>query len=371
MSINTQNLNSTAESVSIKKTNTFRVGDFLKGKVLGFTEKKPVLQFKGEAFTASSEVPLRIGQTLDVYVQKKEAGKTYLKIIDPQSSDKDSEILNALLNNSLKGSLFNIIKSMINQGLTVKSAVMTAKLEMTDNPEIIELFKEAQELEGEMSSFKDFYSFLLKKIPEEHVSEFKEKFILPSETDKNKIISILKNSLNSFEHKLKENQDTSNDMKDFMQKIDNSFSDKIIKFLDLNNILNSQDKLQAILNIPYFLKNSSKIKYSQLEMKSSNRFNKKKTVSIFFVLDMSNAQLLKINALYYMEGKNININFISQKEEFLDLIHKKSSELTDKLEKQGLNVYLNFIYSTEKEKIKKNNIRKTTKLNKGGIDIKA
>ena len=365
---------SNTQAVSVNKAGDLRIGEFLKTRVLGFSDGKPVISIKGEILTAESKVALKPNQELTVYVEKKEEGKTFLKIVDSTQTDPDSKILNQLVSRNLPGHYFNVVKSLMADGLSMESSISAATRGFQNYPAVLDLYRSGDFFSGKITDFLKLIDFIEKNLENDLVSKFMDKFILKNPS-KEEIIDYVKNSLNSFENKLLKNTDISGDLKNFLMQSSKPEIENIIKFIDLNNVLNSNNKYEAIINIPFFNQNNEK-SFSQLELKSEGSFKNKKTVNIFFILDMSNAGLLQIDALYYIEGKNLTVNFYSEKENFLSLIKENISMLTEPLKKRELNV---LVTTSLLKKKNDENVKKTNKIsstysdvnNKKGVDIKA
>ncbi|MCK9225625.1 MAG: hypothetical protein M0R46_07580 [Candidatus Muirbacterium halophilum] len=355
------------KDVTLNKENSFKIGEVLKGKIMGFSDGKPIISLKGEIFSATSKVPLKLNQNINVYVQKKEGNTTFLKIVDPEGKDSESKNINNLLKNNIEISKLPMLEKLISENLNTENALLYLKKGFKISPSLIDLFNTLNQLK-DVKNISDLYKKILNFVPENKKEEFINKF-LPDLSDKKSISDFLKNSLLSFESKfISENKQNFPDIKEFIAKTPNGDSSSIQKFIDINNILSYDDKKTVFIQIPWGYNDKEKtFKHSELSFKSNNLKKKDEVVNIFFILDMSNINLLKISSSYYIKGKNLDITFQTENEDLLNFIESMKNELKEIIEKNGLNVWI----KTLKSDINKpNKINKVNINNSGGIDIK-
>jgi len=324
------------KNFKIDQKNDFRVGELLKAKVMGFSEGKPILNIKGQIFQAKSEVPLKIKQQLHVVVKKKEGSTTFLKIVDPNSSDRESRLINSLLKNGLPFKKLALFENLIKNGLSEKSAILLMKNALPENSTTIELFKSLDNIGDKLNTIKDLYSLIIKNLSPEKVTLFKEKFF-PDTLNKESIIKYIKDSLTSTESKLINSKSLDSDIKAFLSKEEAPILKDIIRYIDLNHMLSKDDKKNIFLQIPFFYKGEEddEMNYSELNFSSENKISKKSSIDIQFILDMTNIDMLRVDARYFISCQNLAINFSSKDKDVLDMIELFKDDLLENLE--GIN----------------------------------
>jgi|GEM_PF-5019774 len=337
------------KNFQIDQKNNFRVGQILKAKVMGFSEGKPILNIKGDIFQARSEVPLKIKQELHVVVKKKEGSTTYLKIVDPDSTDKESRLINSLIKNGLSYDKISLFENLIKNGLSERSALLLMKNSLPENSTTIELFKSLDNIGEKISTIKDLYSLILKNLSPEKTRLFKSRFF-PDTLNKQSIMNYIKESLSSTESKLLNSRSLDADIKTFLSKEDAPVFKDIIRYIDLNHLLSKDERKEVFLQIPFLYqgKTEEEMNYSQLNFSSEDRISKKKAIDIQFILDMTNIDMLKVDARYFIRGKNLAINFSSKEKGVLEMIELYKDELHDNL--KDINIVLNTYLIKPEEK---------------------
>ncbi|MFW5782433.1 MAG: hypothetical protein ACOCWO_04000 [Candidatus Muiribacteriaceae bacterium] len=348
--------------VQISKENDFKIGEVLKGKVMGFSEGKPILSLKKDIYSAESKVPLKLGQEINVFVEKKEQGKTFLKLIDPESRDTDSRLLNNMIAEGVDTKKIDLARDILGRGLSMKQIMFFLKRELPLKDSFISLFRHFTEKDAPIRGLPEIAKDLMTNGKESVLMN-----ILLKRPDTGSVISYLKESLSSTENKLLHDKELNSDLKSALSQDSTEKNRETSDFIDLNNILSKDDDKEFAVQIPFRFDQDRPPVFSQLQVKSSRPFREKDVVNIFFVLDLSNSDLLQISSSYYVKGKNIDIRIFSEKKLFRKMLDENKHMLSDALKRHGVNSMVTVCDIPERSGDTRSDIRN---FNPGGIDIK-
>ncbi len=351
---------------AIMNMKALRVGESVRAKIIGKEGKEYLLDFKGFRMKANINFDVKVGEELNLIV--KETGENIkFELEQPKITDKvKSDIVRIVIKtgelSSKLESVFKDLAELLQSDKVpdkIKNTIIDEIMLKLDDANILKTIEQDVSLfteSGKESSIAKIFKFLISTSDSENLSEpellNQIKDII--ENQQNKIKNILKeqkNDLESFKTQLfksieseKGSQKIKNVLNDFFKAVENIRNHNLsVKEHGITN----QNLTMISFIVPIFAENKTMPDYLKMEYKKNRKSKSYNLKTVSLMLNMS--RLGKIKIELRKVGKILRVDFVSNKNDVLDILKTKSENLRKKILGYFENVF--FEYRSSKKEL--------------------